>query len=139
MPAKKKKVQKADKAAEPNAAEPPPEKLAAKRAKADKQAEAPESDLTKADRTRMLGWLKYQQQAAKTTAEQKEYAKSGLACYENLDKNRKSAFVTRWKATKDKKNADWVKDFEKEMNRTREFTREKKTGLMTMRVQFMII
>ena len=116
-----------------DAAEPQAELPPAKRAKAAKKVKEPvaEQGVSAGDRSAMIGWMKFQQEAQKTTAAQKEHAKSGLAYYENLDKKGKAAFVTRWKATKDKKNADWVKDFEEEMNRTREFTREKKTGLMT--------
>ena len=70
-----------------------------------KPTPAPEKEgvAFKKDRSAMLGWMKFQSEAKKVTAEQKKMAEQGLSYYATLEPQSKVAFVTRRKATKDKK------------------------------------
>ena len=84
-----------------------------------------------ADRKQMMGYLKFTQGSKKANAEHKEQCKRGLQVYDALPPNKKGAFIDRWKATKDSKNLGWVKDFEEELSKEKEVTRNKVCGLFT--------
>ena len=89
-------------------------------------------DVKGADRTAMLGWLKYTHgDSMKASPELKVQCKQGLEVYEGLPPSKKGAFIERWKATKDSKNMSWVKDFEEEMSKEKDFTRTKVCGFYT--------
>lgn len=83
------------------------------------------------DRKAMLGYLNFQPKSAKADAATKEQCKRGLQVYDALPPNKKGAFIDRWKATKESKNCGWVKDFEEELSKEREVTRNKVCGFYT--------
>ena len=100
-----------------------------KKMKEPKQGKAPAID--DADRKLMLGYLNYTPRSAKASADLKDQCKRGLQVYEALPPNKKGAFIDRWKQTKDSKNMGWVKDFEEELSKEKEVTRNKTCGLYT--------
>ena len=71
--------------------------------------------------------------SSKASADLKDQCKRGLQVYEALSDSpkKKGAFIDRWKATKDSKNLGWVKDFEEELSKEKEVTRNKTCGLYT--------
>ena len=86
-----------------------------------------------ADRTAMLGWMKYTHaDSQKASSELKLQCKQGLEVYEGLPPSKKGAFIERWKATKDSRNMSWVRDFEEEMSKEKDFTRTRVCGTYTM-------
>ena len=90
------------------------------------------------DRKAMLGYLKFTPKSAKADAETKELCKKGLQVYDALPPNKKGAFIDRWKATKDSKNLGWVKDFEEELSKEKEVTRNKICGFYTRQLTSII-
>ena len=90
----------------------------------------PETELLK-DRKAMLGYLKYAPNLVNATAKHKDECQKGLEVYSKLPQSKKGAFIERWKRTKDSKQLGWMRDFEEEMSKEREFTRGKLEGLYT--------
>ena len=83
------------------------------------------------DRKDMMGYLKFTPLSKKASGEAKALCIKGLQVYESLPPNKKGAFIDRWKATKESKNCGWVKDFEEELSKEREVTRNKVCGFYT--------
>ena len=106
-----------------------PKQKVMKKMKEPKQGKAPAID--DADRKLMLGYLNFTPKSVKASADLKDQCKRGLQVYEALPPNKKGAFIDRWKQTKDSKNMGWVKDFEEELSKEKEVTRNKTCGLYT--------
>ena len=83
------------------------------------------------------GWMKYraQQSATETLTEEQKNDNAARAkaseIYESLPAAKRSEFVNRWKATTNKKNDKWMKDFEEEMSKARQFDQTNTSGVLT--------
>jgi len=100
-----------------------------KKTKAEQKEDEVQEARTKA-RKEMMGYLKFMPDKVKASEEDKATAKRALALYQQLPAAKKSAFVDRWRASKDKQMS-WLKDFEETLTKEKEAVRTTQKGLYT--------